>query len=325
MKHLYFIGNGFDLHHGFKTSYTDFRYWLKSYHNEAYQDLISLYGINDDDSDMTYDWWSTFEAHLVDFEVYDDILEISREHSIDYGSDGFREGDRYSGGVEASERFEKTMLTILGLFNSWIDSLGNLSSAQEVKLDKSADFITFNYTLTLESVYNIPSEQIHHIHGKYGTDDYVLGHGRTYEDIEKSIRANEPQPSKNLIGPELYNWHDEHWDESYDNTVRYTVLTLANFRKDTDFIIRAYCDLFHAMSDLKEITILGCSFSEIDAPYFSEAIRRVNDKEKLKFVVSWYSERDLGNIDKFFCLEGIAADRVRKIQLADITCSKRSN
>lgn len=28
MKHLYIIGNGFDLHHRMKTSYSQFREWL---------------------------------------------------------------------------------------------------------------------------------------------------------------------------------------------------------------------------------------------------------------------------------------------------------
>ena len=29
MRHLYFIGNGFDIHHKFPNRYTDFRKWLR--------------------------------------------------------------------------------------------------------------------------------------------------------------------------------------------------------------------------------------------------------------------------------------------------------
>ena len=28
IKNLYFIGNGFDLHHGIQSRYTDYAYWL---------------------------------------------------------------------------------------------------------------------------------------------------------------------------------------------------------------------------------------------------------------------------------------------------------
>lgn len=319
MKHLYFIGNGFDLHHGFDTRYTDFRDWLKEYDEEAYENLIWLYGVADDESDETYDWWSKFEEHLVDFDVYDDIVEIARENSIDYGADNFREGDRYSGGVEAEQRFEETMAKILGYFGIWVDSLGDLSSDIEVDLDDDADFINFNYTLTLEELYNVPADRVHHLHGKLGDDTYILGHGRSYQDIDRSIRANEPQPPQNLPEEELNDWYAEQWDEAYENTVGYTASKLASYKKDTGKIIKANVELFDDMTDLECITIYGCSFSEIDAPYFSEAISRVKDRNKLMFVVNWYSQRDLDNIDKFFQSEGIADNMVEKIKLDEIT------
>lgn len=327
MKHIYFIGNGFDLHHGFKTQYTDFRDWLKVFDEEAFNELIWLYGVKDDKSDETYDWWSTFETHLVDFEVYDDILEIARENSINYGADDFRESDRYSGGVEAEQRFEETMTKILGYFGAWVDSLGDLTSEKEVNLDKDLDFITFNYTLTLENIYKIQADQVHHFHGKYGEDKYILGHGKSYQEIEKSIRDNEPQPPKDISEEELHDWYAEQWDEAYENTMGYTASKLASYKKDTASIINANKPLFDAMTDLESITILGCSFSEIDTPYFSEAIRRVKDRSKLKFVVNWHSQKDLDKIEKFFKSEGIADNMVEKIKLDDITairatCSK---
>lgn len=266
MKHIYFIGNGFDLHHGFKTQYTDFRDWLKEYDDEAFNELIWLYGVKDDDSDETYDWWSTFETHLVDFDVFDDIIEIASENSINYGADDFREGDRYSGGVEAEQRFEETMTKILGYFGAWIDSLRDLTSEKEISLDKDSDFITFNYTLTLENIYKIQADQVHHIHGKYKEDNYILGHGKSYQEIEKSIRDNEPQPPKGMSEDELHDWYAEQWDEAYENTMRYTASKLASYKKDTASIINANKSLFDAMTNLESITILGCSFSEIDTP-----------------------------------------------------------
>lgn len=319
MKHLYFIGNGFDLHHGLHTRYTDFRDWLKKNDEEAYNDLIWLYGVNDDASDETFDWWSTFEAHLVDFDVYDDIVEIASENSIDYGADDFHEGDRYAGGIEAEQKFEDTMTKILGYFGTWVGSLGNLHSKIEVELDLKAEFVNFNYTLTLEDLYNIPPERVHHIHGKLGDDDYILGHGRSYQEIEKSIRDNESQPPKDLSDEDLYDWYSDQWDEAYENTVGYTAKKLEEYKKNTASVIKTNKALFDALVDLETITILGCSFSNIDIPYFSEVIRRFKDKNKLKFVVNWHILKDLESINHFFEAEGIADDMVNKIKFDDIT------
>lgn len=322
MKHLYFIGNGFDLHHGFNTRYTDFRNWLKDFDKIAYDNLIWLYGVSDDNSDETYNWWSRFEEHLVDFDVYDDVVEIASENSIDYGADDFHEGDRYSGGIEAEQKFEDTMTKILGYFGTWVNSLGDLLSDTEVDLDKEAVFINFNYTLTLEKLYKIPSVRVYHFHGMLGDNVYILGHGRSYQEIEKSIRDNEPQPPKDLPEEDLHDWYANQWDEAYENTVGYTASKLASYRKNTGEVINANAALFASMADLEEIIVFGCSFSEIDTPYFSEAINRAKEKSKLKFIVNWHSQKDLDNISKFFVSEGIADDKIEKKKLDEITRNK---
>lgn len=211
------------------------------------------------------------------------------------------------------------MSKILGYFGNWVDSLGDLYSDIKIGLDEDADFINFNYTLTLEELYNVPADRVHHLHGKLGDETYILGHGRSYRDIDKSIRDNEPPPPKNLPEEELDDWYAEQWDEAYENTVGYTASKLASYKKDTDRIIKANEELFDAMTDLECITIYGCSFSVIDTPYFSEAISRVKNKNKLMFVVNWHSQKDLDNIDKFFKSEGIADDMVEKIKLDEIT------
>ena len=55
MKHLYIIGNGFDLHHEMKTSYPHFREWLEA------NDASVLYTIDELFSYCDEDWWQNFE------------------------------------------------------------------------------------------------------------------------------------------------------------------------------------------------------------------------------------------------------------------------
>ena len=323
MKHLYFIGNGFDLHHDFKTRYTDFRDWLKGYNREAYENILNLYGVKDDKSNETWDWWSYFEVHLVDMDVYEDILDIVKENQIDYGAENFHEADRYDGAVEAEMKFEATMNVVLASFGEWIDSLGKLKSQKEVDLDKNADFITFNYTLTLEEQYEIAKEMVHHFHGKLGEDKYILGHGRTYRDIRDKIKENEEKPI-GVAEEELHDWYADQWDEAYENTVNATASKFASYKKNVEMVISENEELYKKMGDLEKITIFGFSFSTIDNPYISEAIKRAKNKDTLEFVVTWHSATDLKNIDNFFTKEGIKQSQVNKIQLDTITTLKNA-
>lgn len=58
MKHLYVIGNGFDLFSGLKTSYRDFSEWLKKHYAFVYEAFESAYDI------QNIEWWNDFEVSL---------------------------------------------------------------------------------------------------------------------------------------------------------------------------------------------------------------------------------------------------------------------
>lgn len=57
-KHLYIIGNGFDLHHRINCSYKDFRKWVYENDFAVFDKVDEIYGVYDDD------WWSDFENKL---------------------------------------------------------------------------------------------------------------------------------------------------------------------------------------------------------------------------------------------------------------------
>lgn len=313
MKHLYFIGNGFDIHHNLPTRYTDFREWLREKDFEAYEWMITLYDVDDEDengdiSDETWTWWSYFESHLVDFEVYDEIVAIANDNQINYGADDFSDGDRYRGAIEAEAEFEKLMSRVLGYFDEWVDSIDIEQSCNKIKLDRDADFLTFNYTRTMELVYNIPAERVHHIHGEAGKGNYILGHGKSYQDIEDEIRSNEPIPDAGTP-EEMEEWYSSNYDEVYENTVGSTASTLRNYKKDVKKIIEDNFGIFYEMRDVEVITIMGYSFSPIDNPYLSYIIDHASNKEGLKFEVFCYSETDKKNAKDFFQNKAIAKEQ----------------
>ena len=65
---LYIIGNGFDLHHGLRTSYANFRDdYIKKKSSVLWNDLLDIYGDTPQNDNL---WWKDFENMLgkVDYE-----------------------------------------------------------------------------------------------------------------------------------------------------------------------------------------------------------------------------------------------------------------
>ena len=71
-------------------------------------------------------------------------------------------------------------------------------------------FFTFNYTKTLENLYNIPSSNIIHIHGCVeDNEDFILGHGKSYEDIAKMNSGPDiPSPPNDLTDEEMEQFYE---------------------------------------------------------------------------------------------------------------------
>ena len=58
---LYFIGNGFDLHHGLKTSYLNFRDdYIKKKSSVLWNDLLDIYGDAPQNDNL---WWKDFDEN----------------------------------------------------------------------------------------------------------------------------------------------------------------------------------------------------------------------------------------------------------------------
>ena len=74
------------------------------------------------------------------------------------------------------------------------DELEILSN-KKIKLDKNSKFLNFNYTNTLEKIYNIEPYNIIYIHNSvHNQENIILGHGIDPSNFEKQI----PEPPDNL-------------------------------------------------------------------------------------------------------------------------------
>lgn len=276
MSKLFVIGNGFDISHDLKTSYDDFRKYLISDTKIETNYLIVPESKMDRDGSMIYDEvdvlsmlfyliseaeantekWSNIEASLANlnfsevFDYNDDVLD--EDGDIDYWKTSCNNEDIASNLVIPT-------LTIQQLFSKWINTI-DVSEAKVkvdfVKLIKNEDlFLTFNYTETLEEVYEVSNEQICYIHGKQNEEIY-FGHGDT-DDItdyymEKHIG------SENSIS-EIYE----------------------NLRKKTELALESKINFFNRLSgaDIQEIYSYGFSFSEVDMIYLKEICKRVDTRK----------------------------------------------
>ena len=275
------------------------------------------------------------EQHLwSDFERY--LAELNREKVLmildfylaqcDKDEEVFRYADYFLPIDRLKEQIHFTTYEMRYRFHKWINTLHYKRGFRNkmLALDSNALFLNFNYTLFLESEYKIPNEQICYIHGcrrdKYGS--LVLGHN---DDVEKSFQKWYHKHKNQLrFRPNLRDkkgrWYANDRltyltyfleDETKGNwrlPIRYYALEdmvgiiegyYEDTIKDTNEIIRNHNSFYESLKNVEQVIILGHSLSEVDMPYFDRVLNAV-DRDKVKWEISYHTDKDLERI-KYFC------------------------
>lgn len=313
MKMLYIIGNGFDIYHKIPSQYKDYRNWLKVYHPDVLS-LISEYFEHLGSEEE----WNSFERNLGEKDIYEYAKDMARESWPDFSKEEFRDRDYHASEINTEIETENICQQIIATFEEWVNSLPKGCACKKIKIQRDDSFfINFNYTLTLEELYRIPSDQILHIHGEQGKDNYILGHGKSYQDFLDDADASIPEAPDNLNPEEYSDWYSEQSDMFVDQAICATARQLANMQKDVTNIIDKNTNVFDRFKDVQEIFIFGFSFSDIDKPYL-EKIISVADSLKIKWTVSFFNERDKKRATEFFCTNDIYEDNVKFIRLEEL-------
>ena len=164
---LYVIGNGFDLAHKIPSTFNpDFKNIALKYES-GYQCFWDLYQTENEDI------WSDFENLLgrPDFNVLEDIFE---GYAPDYSSDRESDRDDIINQVSINGNLKEAVSEFASKADAYLDNVNRMESFEKL-LDASGYYISFNYTHTLENVYNIPKKQVLHIHGEVGKNNLELG------------------------------------------------------------------------------------------------------------------------------------------------------
>ena len=233
---LYIIGNGFDLHHGLKTSYANFRENYAKKNTKLWGLLSDIYGdaINEDM------WWRDFEAMLGKID-YDHLIQT------------------YNGEAMGAMKVQNLLNGALPpLFGEWIKGLNQATVIDNsLKIDSNALFFSFNYTLLLENVYEVKEKNVWHIHGSIkDVDNIVVGH----DSDEKKLFV------------EFLEYKDIHEPISFE-IVDHVMKMAASGAKGVENRIYNSQERFNNQyQNVKHIVVMGFSFNDIDMPYIKKII-----------------------------------------------------
>lgn len=299
-RHLYIIGNGFDLHHFIPSKYEHFRAWLEE------NDEDTLYRIEEILGTDGPAWWNEFETNLGrGFAVKLYAESVAFQNHPDYGSDDYRDRDLYVAEYEVEQNVGELVNDLRCDFQEWASLLPTGDGGRVVKMEtKKSCFLTFNYTLTLEKLYNVPSKQILHIHGHaLDKNTIIVGHGRDYSSFRNELDDDLPEPPDDLNSEEYERWYDEVVSEYSDDyptsqAKDAAAFTMVKLRKDVEGIIAKNKDFFKSLHDIGVIHIYGFSFAEVDIPYLMEVAKYV-DIGNVVIEISYYYDEDKVKADKF--------------------------
>ncbi len=308
MSALYIIGNGFDSHHKFKTSYEEYRKYLIS--KGECERIIAKYPKGDS-------FWADIETGLrIDYETYiNEYLEAYNFEATITREKEFQDLEAITK-IHNKALVLKELTSFTGInFYNWLnqsyeEQLLYAKCSPLFQFDKGDYFLTFNYTSTLEDLYSVNQDYIFHIHGQLNKvnhqDLYVpttirdsmiieerhgyvrsaLQFGNPYNNPEKmkeKIDFMNILPRNPLFSVEALFSNLDFYLRSSQKNVKANIPILDSFVKSIPYI------------DI--VIIAGCSLGEADNEYYEQIlIPRYRNK---KWRIYCYSDDDILRADNF--------------------------
>lgn len=257
---LFIIGNGLDIGSRLKTNYRQFYHFLKNNHKDFFDSISGIF-LAEFETDRL---WCEFEECLADF---------TPEYFI----------DNKLTPQKTSETVLDFQESLFRYFKEWICNIDLTQSKNLKSFLSDSFFINFNYTDTLEKLYNVPYDKILYIHGKATVpkEQLVIGHSSksTIDDMCKSYGI-------------VCDGNIECTVEEFNYLIA-TEMMLFALKKPTEKIINNKLKKLD-FQQLSEIVVLGHSLGIVDWPYFRYI--RNHSPESISWSFSAYNERDKNQI-----------------------------
>lgn len=283
---LYILGNGFDMMHGVKSSYYNFRDSMGR-HNRLRRVLEDFW--------IPEDIWADFENALAQFNmramssnyIVDNHLDVSGAYDKDAGMTEF-----YMAVEMAADPITTVATELPKQFRRWVEGLTIGTTDRPLQcIFKNGRVLCFNYTEFVEELYGVASENVCYLHGcrRNRKDTLILGHipGSSDEmyDFEDSGIPTKNKQKQYLI------------QAAQDNIYRLVSESDETLTKHSNQIIAAYQSFFSALQDTKDIIVIGHSMSEVDMDYFCEVIRHLKNRTTVNWYIGCHGLRDLENME----------------------------
>lgn len=293
MKHLYIIGNGFDIHTGLATRYADFQLWLENNYPFIYENMQAVY-------DIDAEWWNDFEVQLGNLDINKFVLRFTppAKSMNEIIADAKRKREfeeRYN--IPPSLHFDSHcakrlngLLDVLQYcFEKWVDNCQrSITAPKYIHIEKEDSFfINFNYTDVIEMLYEIPEERVFHIHGRSSKHERLIYGHNTF-----------------LLGSSMNNDEEQ------------VSFELGKYQKNPYEHIHKHQELQEILKDVEYVHIYGFSFSSVDEDYMDWFFNNVSATSQWE--VSWFSNEDKNRIDKFILDHWSLRDRLKIIRLEEI-------
>ncbi|MBB6181833.1 bacteriophage abortive infection AbiH family protein [Pseudorhizobium flavum] len=268
-RKLFIIGNGFDLHHGLESRYSDFASYLERVDPPTFR-IAEEYVVPDKDL------WSILEERLAEVDV-DQIEDYAENFLASYGAEDWSDSGHHDYEYEIGQICDAISTTLRRHFADWVRQLEIPAHvARPVRcIDPNATFLNFNYTPTLQRLYDVANDHVLHIHGSAmdATSEIVLGHAWNRQASELRSRFTDEDTDVRVAGG--FQLIDD--------------LLAATYKPTEELLVRNKV-FFDDLSGVTEVFVLGHSLAHVDEPYFCAVLDRVD--AKANWSVSYYNDED---------------------------------
>ena len=295
-KKIFIIGNGFDLNFKLPTSPDNYKKYLESFTIESSSGSSSALDFFDQYID---DYWSNTEQSLADL----DLVSLSADNVVspDYSSD--HESDRDAGIFQMQQLSDDVINArneALALMVSEADSTHIDTTTINKTAFDNAVIISFNYTTTLERLYDLNKSTVLHIHGcledgdrlifgfkddeSYSPDGALVTNTFLSKQLDIEIEKIESNSllSRNKKDEQIeslrnnYDFNDYYIDEQNNALVSLYRQNQKNFQFDK---LKSFLKKnIGVNSKVKEIVVLGHSLNDVDSEYFELIEKNIRPK-----------------------------------------------
>lgn len=254
MKILYVLGNGFDMYHGLKTQYADFHRFVSEHHVDLETKLENYFDFQVDADYL----WKFFERDLCNFNYKSFFEDLNH---LDIMDDGFKPSQCLSLADDIAQQSEELVQCLKDALSNWIEAVEyptiEFIKSKLLHLQPESVFINFNYTDTLEELYQIPKNQILYLHNNASdfSGELIIGHT---EKKERDPKADEMDANGDSNRTMFTDAEDAARTPFYE------------LQKDTDTILADHDKFFEKLSSIEQIIVLGHSLGKVDWPYFQK-------------------------------------------------------